>query len=66
MISSNLDLEKATIPEETYTVAVDCIVGMDDLDKRSCKDPRMRNSRSRFVSFTLMIIWVHNDELHFG
>jgi len=55
-ISSNLELEKATIPEETYTVAVDCIVDLDDVDRRASTDPRMRKSRqTKFVSLSLGI-----------
>lgn len=42
VLNSNLDPDKAAISEEMYTVAVDCIVSLDDMDRRMVKDPRGR------------------------
>ncbi|XP_035715225.1 ATP-dependent RNA helicase TDRD9 isoform X2 [Folsomia candida] len=45
IVESNLNMEKATIPEEMYTVAVDCIISLDEHDRKLATDPRVRSSK---------------------
>ncbi len=47
VIQSNMDIEKATIQEEIYDVAVSCIISMDDIERESNIDPRMRRKPSQ-------------------
>ncbi len=45
IVESTLNMDKATIPEEMYTIAVDCIVSLDEFDRQLAMDPRIRSSR---------------------
>lgn len=45
ILESSLSMDKAAIPEEMYTVAVDCIVSLDEADRRMAQDPRVRATK---------------------
>ncbi|CAL8111255.1 unnamed protein product [Orchesella dallaii] len=46
MIGSNLDLNKATIQEEVYDVAVSCIIDLDNVERSENPDPRLKKMKT--------------------